>query len=83
MKVKAIRPAGVADVYNMEVDETHDFAVNGGIIAHNCYDELRYVCMDNPIAPRQNKPPALVVYDPLRTDEETYDDYAYYRRFDQ
>ena len=26
------------------------------------YDELRYVCMKNPIAPRRNKPPALVVY---------------------
>ena len=48
------------------------------------YDELRYVCMENPIAPRKNKPPALVVYDPLSTDDQyQYDPYAYYRRFDR
>lgn len=48
------------------------------------YDELRYVCMENPIAPRKNKPPALVVYDPLSTEDEyNYDAYAYYRRFDR
>ena len=31
-----------ADVYNMEVDGTHNFAVNGGIIVHNCMDAFRY-----------------------------------------
>lgn len=47
------------------------------------YDELRYVCMENPIAPRKNKAPALVVYDPLSEDDPTrYDPYDYYRRFD-
>lgn len=30
------------DVYNMEVDGTHCFAVNGGIIVHNCMDAVRY-----------------------------------------
>lgn len=28
----------------MEVDGTHCFAVNGGIIVHNCMDALRYGC---------------------------------------
>lgn len=44
------------------------------------YDELRYVCMENPIAPRQNKPPALVVYDPLST-EQPVDRYDFYRKY--
>lgn len=46
------------------------------------YDELRYVCMENPIGPRKNKAPALVIYDPLSTEGYEYDPYAYYRRFD-
>ena len=46
------------------------------------YDEARYVCMKNPIAPRQNKPPALVVYDPLdRNEGQSYDRYDWYRRY--
>lgn len=82
MKVKSVSFAGYADVYNMEVEETHDFAVESGIIAHNCYDELRYVCMKNPIAPRDNKPPRLVVYDPLSTDDyKDYKRYDFYRRY--
>ena len=42
------------------------------------YDELRYVCMAYPIRPRENRPPRLVVYDPLGT-EEPYDSYDFYR----
>ena len=30
------------DVYNMEVMGTHNFAVNGGVIVHNCMDDIRY-----------------------------------------
>lgn len=52
MRVRMIEPAGTADVYNMEVEDTHDFAVESGVIVHNCYDEWRYVCMSRPIAPR-------------------------------
>lgn len=26
----------------MEVDGTHCFAVNGGLIVHNCMDDIRY-----------------------------------------
>lgn len=31
-----------ADVYNMEVDDNHNFAINGGLVVHNCMDETRY-----------------------------------------
>lgn len=40
-KVKTVEFAGFEDVYNMEVDGVHNFAINGGIIVHNC-DECRY-----------------------------------------
>lgn len=78
MRVKGIRPAGRADVFNMEVADTHDFAVNGGVIVHNCYDELRYVCMKNPIAAPvvQAEPPKG--FDPLSTDDRP-DKYAWWR----
>lgn len=54
MRVKRITPAGRADVYNMEVEGTHDFVVQGGVVVHNCADESRYFCMARPIKPRVN-----------------------------
>ena len=51
MKVKAITPAGKADVYNMEVEGTHDFVLSNGVVAHNCYDETRYFLMSRPVKP--------------------------------
>lgn len=44
VKVKKIEKIPPADVYNMEVCGTHNFAVNGGIIVHNCMDAMRYFC---------------------------------------
>ena len=49
-KQNAVHLVGVAkieiepyeDVYNMEVMGTHNFAVNGGVIVHNCMDDTRY-----------------------------------------
>jgi hypothetical protein len=43
------------DVYNLEVADTHCFAVNGGLIVHNCPDALMGFCKMNPWAPRQPK----------------------------
>ena len=43
-KVKSIKFVGYADVYNMEVESHHNFAVNGGLIVHNC----RYGVMSRP-----------------------------------
>lgn len=57
MKVKKITRVGKSDVYNMEVDDTHNFIIQGGIISHNCADEVRYICMSRPIKPRIRKPP--------------------------
>ena len=52
MKVKSVSYAGKADVFNMEVEDTHDFVIQGGVISHNCADEVRYFCMSRPIKPR-------------------------------
>lgn len=42
--IKGIRMCGKQPVYNMEVDEYHNFSVNGGVIVHNCMDAVRYLC---------------------------------------
>ena len=63
VKIKSIEYAGKADVYNMEVDDTHDFVVNGGFVVHNCYDALKYVCMENPL-----NPPRMAVWTPPQED---------------
>lgn len=65
MKVKAIRPAGTADVYNMEVAETHDFIIQGGVVSHNCCDEVRYMCMSRPITPILPVEQRQIFSDPL------------------
>lgn len=41
-KVKSIRFVGYKDVYNMEVEEHHNYSVEGGYIIHNCVDATRY-----------------------------------------
>ena len=41
-EIKAIRKIDNAPVYNMEVDDNHNFAVENGLIVHNCMDSMRY-----------------------------------------
>lgn len=42
VKVARVRRTGeVKPVYNLTVDETHNFSVNGGLVTHNC-DAMRY-----------------------------------------
>lgn len=46
------------------------------------YDQLRYVCMKNPIAPRRNQMPKQAGYDPLDLQQgQDYDRYDFYRRY--
>lgn len=49
----------------------------------HAYDMLRYVCMENPIAPRPRTKRPVLPYDPLdRWDDpaRSYDPYAFYRK---
>lgn len=48
--VKAVTLDGCEDVYNMEVEDNHNFAVNGGMIVHNCMDSIRYMVKTMKIA---------------------------------
>lgn len=41
-KIKSVKPVGFEPVYNMYVENTNCYAVNGGLIFHNC-DAVRYV----------------------------------------
>nr|WP_277951033.1 hypothetical protein [Staphylococcus lugdunensis] len=41
-KIKSIKFHSIQDVYNMEVEKYHNYAVEGGLIIHNCIDALRY-----------------------------------------
>lgn len=48
-KIKSIELVGEKNVYDLEIDNTHDFALCGGLIVHNCYQEqtiafLQQVC---------------------------------------
>ena len=45
------------------------------------YDELRYVCMANPIAPPVRKAREGAPYNPLDTDDSGYDRYDFYRKY--
>lgn len=42
VRVRRIRKTVAEPVYNMEVEQFHNFAVNGGLIVHNCIDSARY-----------------------------------------
>ena len=42
IKIKSIKYVGKQDVYNMEVEKHHNFAIEDGLIVHNCLDSLRY-----------------------------------------
>ena len=53
MRCVKVESAGRADVYCLVADETHSFAVEGGLIVANCYDELRYMCMARPLRPKK------------------------------
>ncbi|MDR2671390.1 MAG: terminase family protein [Oscillospiraceae bacterium] len=47
----------------------------------HAYDELRYICMANPIAPPERPVEVIRPYSPLDTDTDVgYDHYAYFRR---
>lgn len=65
LKVKSVTPAGKADVFNMEVEDTHDFVIQGGVISHNCADEVRYLCMSRPIKPIKAQEQRVIISDPL------------------
>lgn len=41
-----VQPAGVDVVYNLTIEGCHEYFANG-VLVHNCYDETRYMLLDN------------------------------------
>ena len=66
-------PALVYDTKNVE-----DVDTDG---EDHIYDACRYICMANPIAPRPKIQRQPKPYDPLSTDDMTYDRYAFYKKY--
>lgn len=64
-RIKSVTYAGKADVFNMEVEDTHNFVIQGGVIAHNCPDEIRYMCMSIPVKPILKEEKRVIYNDPL------------------
>lgn len=64
MIIQSITPAGKADVFNMEVEDTHDYVVNGGFVAHNCYDATRYFFMEHPLKAKKKEKKEPRVFSP-------------------
>lgn len=63
---------------NLVYDDLNVEDVNSECEDHN-YDETRYFCMANPIAPRKSATHDKPQYDPLATDESKYDPYGFIR----
>lgn len=61
--IAAIKSLGKAPVYNMEVDEYHNFSVNGGIIVHNCMDATRYFVKTMRLVQKNNKKQRKSIFD--------------------
>ena len=63
-----IESAGFADTYNMEVENAHCFAVNYGLVVHNC----RYGLAARPLKGRVDDTPEWKAFSPeaLQADVE-------------
>ena len=70
MRIKSIKPAGIEPVYNMTVEEFHNYLIHGGIILKNC-DAARYFAITRTLQPEMAKPAA---YDDDFDYEEDYDE---------
>ena len=73
----------IRTVPNLVYDESNveDIDTDG---EDHIYDELRYVCMKNPIAPRPRVVEKPKPYDPLSTDSPVYTEYGrydFYRKY--
>lgn len=44
LTVIEIKKCGYQDVYNLEVENDHNYTIENGIVTHNCIDATRYAC---------------------------------------
>ena len=80
MRIKSIKPAGIEPVYNMTVEEFHNYLIHGGIILKNC-DAVRYFCVTRTLGAEmvqaipEEDDNDLVDYDDVMTGGEMSEDY--------
>ena len=82
MKVKSIKSAGIEPVYNMTVDEFHNYVIFGGVVLKNC-DALRYYCITRTlgaekVSEEEADDDAGMDYDSQMTGGEVSDSYLTY-----
>lgn len=83
VKVKSVTPAGVEPVYNMTVDEHHNYLIRGGVILKNC-DAARYFAITRTLGAELMEPrddyddEGFADYDDEMTGGEMNDDYLSY-----
>ena len=58
--VKGITYKGIKPTYNFEVEELHNFLVEGGVVTHNCIDCLSNLTQMSMIAPGKNETSAFI-----------------------
>ena len=64
-----------ADVYNLTVDEEHEYFANGFLV-HNCYDAIAYGCLSRPWVPIK-KNEARRINDAWRKEAESRSAWTY------
>ena len=85
MRVKSVRSAGKEPVYNMTVEEYHNYLIHGGIVLKNC-DAIRYFCVTRTLGAERPEEPMVedfdeanvTDYDDEMTGGEMTDDYLTY-----
>ena len=84
MLVKSIKPAGIEPVYNMTVEEYHNYLIHGGVILKNC-DAARYFAVTRTLGAERVEVPEepefeddAVDYDEEMTGGDMTDDYMAY-----
>lgn len=66
------RYLGKRKVFNMEVEDLHNYITAGGTVLHNC-DQLRYMCVSRTMRAEAEKAAAEI-----EDEDETSEDYESY-----
>ena len=67
---------GFEDVYNMEVEDNHNYSIEGGLIVHNCMDATRYFVATEGLVDKNeqtyNDEELKKLYDPRNEYQDDY-----------
>lgn len=73
-RINSIRYLGEEDVFNIEVEDTHNFITAGGTVLHNC-DAVRYYCVSRVLPAEAIQAKEAFWEDEEDEGNESYDDY--------